>query len=185
MAAPRKHPPSNALEEIERLAGKGHSTTGLAKHFKVARSTIARWLEEDERLEEAYEQGRDSYRQWLEEQIVAMTLAGKTPVGFLYLLKAKFKMYDQPSSNQKIDVKVENQPQPVLVVKDYGTDEEWAAKAAEQQRRLVSGEPLTIPARLSAPETSAEPIAEALPFTAPARLPAPLNAPAWKPPALP
>lgn len=136
MGAPRKNPPSNALAEIERLAGKGHSTIGLAKFFNVARSVIKRWFEEDERLEEAYERGRDSYRQALEEQIVSMTLAGRIPTGLIYLLKAKFKMYDQPSSNQRIDVAV-NAPQSVLVVKDHGSDEEWEAKAAEQQRKLM------------------------------------------------
>lgn len=136
MAAPRKHPPSNALAEIERLALKGYSTTGLAKFFGVSRATVARWFEENEKFEEAYEQGRDAYRQTLEEQIVSMTLAGKIPAGLIYLLKAKFKMYDQPGSGKLVDVNV-NAPTNVLVIKDYGTNEEWQAKAIAQQKSLT------------------------------------------------
>jgi len=167
MATPRKNPPKDALETIERLAGKGHSTIGLAKHFGVARSVVKRWFEEDERLEEAYEQGRDSYRQALEEQIVSMTLAGKNCAGMIYLLKSKFKMYDQPSSNQKIDVAVNNQPPQVLIVKDHGSDEEWALKVAEQQRKLTQGDQASLPAPQNAPETRSEPIREADPVAAP------------------
>lgn len=182
MAAPRKNPPKDALADIERLAGKGYSTVGLAKHFGVNRSVIVRWFEEDERFEETYEQGRDSYRQALEEQIVSMTLAGKNPAGFIYLLKAKYKMYDQASSSTKVDVAV-NAPQAVMIVKDHGTDKEWAAKCAEQQRRLTQGDPQAsfprLPAPQNASETSPEPVGEALPIPAPASLPDSPCAPRW------
>src|SRR6202044_2133965 len=64
-----------------------------------------------------------------------MTLANKNPAGLIYLLKAKFKMYDMPS--KQADVQVDVQVAPVLVVHNHGSDEEWAARAAEQQRNLV------------------------------------------------
>lgn len=183
MAAPRKNPPKDALADIERLAGKGHSTVGLAKHFGVARSVVMRWFEEDERFEETYEQGRDSYRQALEEQIVSMTLAGKNPAGFIYLLKAKYKMYDQASSNTKVDVAV-NAPQAVMIVTDHGTDEEWAAKVAEQQRKLTQGDVQASFLRLSAPqgasETSAEPVSYPQPVCRHMTPSAPIQAPSWR-----
>lgn len=181
MAMPRKNPPINALADIEQLALKGHSTIGLAKHFGVSRSVIARWFEENEKFEEAYEQGRDAYRQALEEQIIAMTLAGKIPTGLIYLLKAKFKMYDQPGSSVKVDVPITT-VQSVMVVKDHGTDEEWAAQAARQQRKLLEDahqpiieaarEPAALPASLPPPNM-------------PAPAPAAPTAPAWQPPAIP
>src|SRR5690348_11994725 len=103
MAAPRKHPPKDAADVIERLAEKGHSTIGVAKHFGVAQSTVRRWFE-NEALNDAYERGRDTYRQRLEEQIVAMGLAGKNPAGLIYLMKSKFRLFDVPSANSKVDV---------------------------------------------------------------------------------
>lgn len=168
MGAPRKYPPPNAIEDIERLACKGWSTIGLAKHFGVSRPTVQKWLDENQKFEDAYEQGRDMYRQALEEQIIQMTLSGqgKSVAGLIYLLKAKFKMYDVPNNKPdaaNLAVEVQN----VLVVKDHGTDEEWAAKAAEQQRRLVanSGDKDSIveakPALPAPPDTSGTPVAPA------------------------
>ncbi len=139
MGRERINPPKDALADIERLAQKGYSTVGLAKHFKVSRSVIVRWFE-DERFEETYEQWRDSYRQTIEEQIIAMTMANKNPSGLIYLLKAKFKMYDVPPSAaaSKIDVSVNEQRTNVMVVTDFGSDKAWQAKAIEQQRNLAA-----------------------------------------------
>jgi transposase len=183
MARERINPPKDALADIERLAGKGHSTVGLAKHFGVARSVVMRWFEEDERFEETYEQGRDSYRQAIEEQIVSMTLAGKIPTGFIYLLKAKFKMYDQPSSSTKVDVAV-NAPQAVMIVTDHGTDAQWAAKCAEQQRKLTQGDVQAsfpaLPVPQNASQEPYEPVSYSQPVpahTMPLALPC---APSWK-----
>lgn len=149
MGAPRKNPPKDAAADIERLAGKGHSTVGVGKFFNVARTTVMRWFEDEPGLEEAYERGRDSYRQELEEKIIALTIAGKQCAGLIYLMKAKFKFYDVPSSNTQVDVAVAVAT-PVLVVRSHGSDEEWAAKAAEQQRRLMQD---TAPRMLEAPES--------------------------------
>ena len=74
-------------------------------------------------FEEAYEQGRDTYRQTLEEQIIQMTLLNKNPAGLIYLLKAKFKMWDQPNKNETASVAVDVKY--VMVVRDHGTDADW------------------------------------------------------------
>ena len=42
-------------------------------------------------------------------------------------------MIEKPGANVNVGVTVA----PVMIVKDHGTDDEWAAKAAEQQRTLV------------------------------------------------
>lgn len=137
MPAKRIHPPSNALAEIERLAQQGYSQTGLARFFGVSRQTVKRWLEENERLEEAYEQGIDSYRQSIEEKIIVYTAAGKQCAGLIFLMKSRFKYFDIPSNAAaKVDVNV-NHVQPVMIVKDHGTDEDWAKKLAAQQRVLI------------------------------------------------
>lgn len=158
MPAPRKHAPKNAAVAVHDLAAKGVSTTGIAKHFKVSRALVARWFEEDEHLEEIYEQGRDSYRQELEERIIAMTVAGKNPAGFIYLLKSKFKMFDVPYV-PKVDVNVDARTQSVMYVTSHGTDEEWAARCAAQQRGVIlsadSPRPVTVP-ELQAPLEATE-----------------------------
>lgn len=187
MAAHRKNPPPNAIEIIEQLAGKGYSTIGLAKHFNVARSVIMRWFKaedgEDNQYEEAYQRGRDSYRQSIEERIIEMGSAGKNPAGLIYILKACFKMYDVPPSGTKVDVAV-NAPQSVLVVKDHGSDEQWAAKVAEQQRKLTID--ASTPAQLQAPQSQLEQPEypwtrnESAAFVA-ARPEPSCEAPAWKP----
>jgi hypothetical protein len=184
MGRPRVNPPSDAATTIETLASKGHSTIGLAKHFKVSRSVIARWFEENEMLEEVYEQGRDSYRQYLEDQVRALTLAGKNPAGFIYLLKSKFKQFDVPSNASKVDVGVNTQSSNVMVVISHGSDEEWEKRAAAQQTALTANagsQSRTIEAMpLLASETSAGPLTPSLP-TGAQEQPA---VPAWRPPAL-
>jgi hypothetical protein len=67
-----------------------------------------------------------------------MTLANKNPAGLIYLLKAKFKMYDQPNKNDTINVGVQVEAPNVLVVKDHGSDDDWQRKALEQQRKLTA-----------------------------------------------
>jgi hypothetical protein len=140
MGAPRKNPPPNALADIDRLAQSGYSTTGLARFFKVSRSVIVRWFKEDEHFEETFEQGIDVYRQSLEEKIIAYTAAGKQCAGLIFLMKARFKYFDVPNNAAtKVDVNVAVAT-PVMIVRDFGTDEEWAERALAQQQSLTSPE---------------------------------------------
>jgi predicted RNA-binding protein with EMAP domain len=53
------------------------------------------------------------------------------------LMELYFKvmgMIEKPGANVDVSVKVAS----VMVVRDHGTDEEWAAKAARQQRELTA-----------------------------------------------
>jgi hypothetical protein len=101
-----------------------------------------------------------------------MTLAGKIPAGLIYQLKAKFKMYDQPGSGKLVDVNVAVAPQPVLIVKDYGTDEQWQAKALAQQKALTLDAATIVPAPM-------------LPIDEPVSLPAPVAPACYGPPVMP
>ncbi|HEX4286118.1 MAG TPA: hypothetical protein VHZ28_13570 [Terracidiphilus sp.] len=145
MGAPRKNPPPNALADIDRLAQIGYSTTGLARFFKVSRRVILRWFEENDIFEETFEQGIDVYRQSIEEKIIAYTAAGKPCAGLIFLMKSRFKYYDIPNNATKVDVNVAV-AQPVLIIKDHGSNDEWAAKALAQQQALTAPE-----ARISLP----------------------------------
>jgi hypothetical protein len=137
MAAPRKLPPDGAAEDIQRLAAEGFSQLGIAAHFKVSRECFKRWIEEDEALNEAFELGRETERQVLHAMVVASARANKPAnVNAFFLLKARHGYIEADHKNANVNVNVAV-AQPVLIVKDFGTDEEWAAKALAQQRALT------------------------------------------------
>ena len=172
MAAPRKNPPENAIAETERLAAQGYSIIGIARALGVSRETFKRWCEEDEALQEAFEGGRDSHRQYLVSLIVEAAKANKgANANAMFLLKTMhgFREFDSPHTKVDVNVAV---AQPVLIVKDFGTDEEWAAKALAQQRAL------TLDAAQIAP-------APALPIAEPVSLPAPVAPAYYGPPIFP
>ena len=136
MAAHRKLPPDEAAPEIERLAAEGFSFLGIAAHFKVSRECFKRWLDEDEGLNEAFEIGRETERQALHALVVASAKANKPAnVNAFFLLKARHG-YVETDNRTKVNVDVAVNS--VLVVKDHGSDEEWAAKCAAQQRALTA-----------------------------------------------
>lgn len=183
MAAHRKHPPANALAEIERLAAQGYAQIGIAKHLNVSRSTLKKWMEEDESLQEAFEVGRETERRELHSLLVQSAVQGKPAnANAMFLLKCRHNYREFDSPHTKVDVAVAVTP--VMVVKDFGTDEEWARKVSEQQRKLAQGDVQASFPRLPAPqeasETSAEPVG--FPESVPAyiRPSAPIYAPSWK-----
>ena len=139
MAAHRKHPPKNAAELIECLASQGHSLIGIGKHLKVSSHTVKRWMEEDDLLQDAYDGGRDTQRQALEALIVQSAVAGKAAnANAMFLLKCKHGWREFDSPHTKVNVAVAGPS--VLVVTDHGTDEEWEAKIAAQQRKLANAD---------------------------------------------
>lgn len=149
MAAPRKNPPANAIPEIERLAALGASIIGISKAMGVSRETFKRWCDESEPIQEAFDVGRETLRQALIALIVqAATLNKGANANAMFLLKTMFGFREFDSPNAKVDVSVSLPP--VMVVVDHGTNEEWAAKLAEQQQRLTRPDPT--PHQLEAPQ---------------------------------
>src|SRR5882757_4899874 len=124
MGAPRRYPPRNAVEVIQSLAALGHSVIGIAKQLGVSKPTFLRWCEEDEVLQEAFEIGRETERQALHSLIVQSAVQNKPAnANAMFLLKARHGYREFDSPNTKVDVAVTAS---VLVVKDHGTDEQWA-----------------------------------------------------------
>ncbi|HEV2136981.1 MAG TPA: hypothetical protein VGR47_22375 [Terracidiphilus sp.] len=149
MAAHRKHPPQGAAPEIRRLAAEGFGLLGIAAHFNVSRDCLKRWLDEDAELNEAYELGKETERQALHALVVASAKANKgANVNAFFLLKTRHG-YVETDNRAKVSVVVAVSS--VLVVKDHGTDEEWAAKCASQQRALTAD--CTSPIQIEAPRT--------------------------------
>jgi hypothetical protein len=144
MGAPRKNPPKDAAEVIERLAAAGHAIVGIAKQLGVVRETFKRWCEEDESLQEAFELGRETERQMLHALIV-QSAAKNLPanVNAFFILKSRHFYRENEPSQVNVGVAVTSH---VMVMKDHGDDATWAAKAAEQQRKLGANEPSPAPA---------------------------------------
>ena len=186
MAAHRKLPPDDAAPEIQRLAAEGFSFLGIAAHFKVSRECFKRWLDEDEALNEAFEIGRETERQALHALVVASAKANKPAnVNAFFLLKARHG-YVETDNRTKVSVDVAVNS--VLVVRDHGSDEEWAAKAAAQQRALTVDctSPILIEApraALAAPVAAPEPLAYLPAVTEPQAAPVAV-APYYGPPVL-
>ncbi|MGF7181492.1 hypothetical protein [Tunturiibacter psychrotolerans] len=180
MGAPRKYPPKNAAALIEELATQGHAIIGIAKKLGVGREAFKRWCEEDEVLQEAFEVGRDAHRQALVALLMQAAVANKgTNANAMFLLKTMHGFRETDSSNTNIKVGVAVVPS-VMVVRDHGTDEEWEARTAEQQRALVldaASPPKVIEADVPAPPS----YAPLVPASHPAPpLPQYTDAPAWK-----
>lgn len=183
MAAPRKHPPQDAAEIIKSMAAQGHSQIGIAAHLKVVSSTLRRWLEEDEKLSEAYELGKETERQALHSLIVQSAVAGKPAnANAMFLLKARhgYREFDSPHAKVDVAVAVSN----VMVIKDHGTDEEWAAKVAAQQRALIQPALMPITPQLQAPQTASHEAAESVacirPVDVSVAVPVAPRAPSWQ-----
>jgi len=176
-----------AANDIQRLAAEGFSLLGIAAHFKVSGECFKRWLEEDEALNDAFELGRETERQALHALVVASAKANKPAnVNAFFLLKARHGYVETDNRTKvTVDVAVSN----VLVVKDLGTVEEWAAKAAAQQRALTAEctSPLQIEGSC-APQVDAvalsEPPANLAPVYAPQAAPV-ATAPSWVAPVFP
>jgi hypothetical protein len=150
MAAPRKYPPANAVAETESLAAQGYSIIGIARSLGVSKETFKRWCEEDEALQEAFEVGRETERQALHALIVQSAVMNKPAnANAMFLLKARHGYREFDSAATKVDVNL-NAPTNVMIVKVHGSDEQWAAQAAEQQRKLTAD--CTSPAQLEAPK---------------------------------
>jgi hypothetical protein len=193
MGAPRKHPPKNAAATIEKLAAEGHSQVGIAKQLGVGRVAFLRWLDEDEKLKEAFEVGRETERFYLHSLLVKAAASNNMSANSnaMFLLKARHGYRENDQQNVQVEVKVQN----VMRVTDHGSDEEWASKSAEQQRRLVidaQGSSPQLPAlaiEQRAPlalATPARPIwamlEEVVVPTAPVHtMPQNFQAPVWKP----
>lgn len=189
MAMPRKNPPQNIREIIEQyVAGEGGSTVILGRVIGVSDSTVRKWFDADESLKQAYESAREAYMHKLYLELVQMSRSGKGNVaGIIFTLKAKFKQYDMPGNGKLVDVNVNNQAIHVLKVVDHGTDDEWQARCAAQQKALLEGnsESRSLSAAQPAQIAPCEPdSAPAIPSPAhvPESAPAAPVAPAWAPP---
>lgn len=174
MGTPRKHPPKNAAETIERLAAQGHAIIGIAKQLGVGRDVFKRWCEEDGSLQEAFELGRETERVQLHSLVVQSAVMNKPAnVNAFFILKSRHGYRENEPSQVNVGVAVASN---VLVVKDHGNDAEWARKAAEQQAKLIAHAASAAPPQIEIPVAQPASI-EAQTVPPP---PPPFGPPSWR-----
>jgi hypothetical protein len=133
---PRINPPSGAVETIKRLASEGNELITVAEFFGVHVDLLNEWFDSDPRLSYAFTVGQALEKLALHKIVVNSAKNGVTAASrnAQYILTARYGYKVDDKSNQ---VTVNVAPQNVMVMKDHGTDEEWQAKAAAQQSKLI------------------------------------------------
>lgn len=186
MGAQRKNPPYDAAKTIKHLASKGHELLGIAEAFNVHVELLNQWLEDEPKLSYAYEVGREIERQEL-HSIVFQAAKANLPANnnARFLLRSKHGYKDEEKASNTINVGIATN---VMMVRDHGSDEEWAAKAEAQQRELTlnaASPPKQIEATVAPPAVSAPSRGTYEPSTVPASQLAPTSphysdAPVWR-----
>ena len=88
---PRKAP-SNAAEIIRDAASKGASQKAIAFLFRCHPSSLRQWMEDDPKLQEAMDEGRESERRTLHNRVFEIATKGsgkEALIAAFFLLKAR------------------------------------------------------------------------------------------------
>jgi len=188
MGRPRENPPTNAAATIKQLAKEGAEPIVIAEHFGVHVEMLMEWIEADEKLAYAYKVGQALLKKELIDRLRVASQKNQSLDGNAkFLLRSVFGMSEDGESTGSRKAGEEPAPVNVLVVKDFGTDEQWAAKAAEQQRRLTVNASTPLPSQASQLALEATVSAEVvpspvvpLPPSYKPNPPRPVVAPSWK-----
>lgn len=89
---PRKQPPPDAAGIIKAAAADGFSLVGVAMLLGVDKECLARWLDEDRALKEAFDRGREMERQTLHNKLYRKAVEGDDKdslIAAMFLLKSR------------------------------------------------------------------------------------------------
>jgi hypothetical protein len=101
----RVDPPDGAADDIRLLASTGFSKIGIAEHFGVSLSTLNRWLDDDDALQDAFTFGRDAERYTLHNALYRKACNGDS-VAAMFLLKSRhgYREGDQQDQANKVSI---------------------------------------------------------------------------------
>ncbi len=115
----RKHAPKGADERIRELAANGASKVGIARAFRVSFITLNKWLEADERLQRAFDEGREAERHTLHTSLYRQATEKGNIVAAIFLLKSRHGYVEGQQSEQTNKVAITfNLPAP-MTPEDY------------------------------------------------------------------
>jgi hypothetical protein len=89
LGPPEKTPPANAQERILALAADGFSVVGIAKDLGVSPKTFNRWLDENDALKDAFDQGREQERYALHNMLYRQAMEKGNATAAMFLLKSR------------------------------------------------------------------------------------------------
>ena len=100
--------PANAAAQIMALASDGFSVIGVAHGLGVGKDTLARWLDEDPDLKEAFDQGREMERRALHNQLYRLAMEKDNAPAAMFLLKARhgYREGDQSDQANRVSVNI-------------------------------------------------------------------------------
>lgn len=102
----QKQPPPSAAVTIRAMAADGFSIVGIAAKLKTSKDTFGRWLDEDEALREAFDQGREKERHALHNMLYRQAMEKGNSTAAMFLLKARhgYREGDQGDTGNKVSI---------------------------------------------------------------------------------
>lgn len=90
---------------IEALAASGHTVIGIAAAFGTTKKVLAKWLDENPELEEAFDRGRERERHALHNKLYRQAMSGIWQCS-MFLLKARhgYREGDQSDQSNKVSI---------------------------------------------------------------------------------
>lgn len=120
-------PPRGAADKLRRWAAEGTPQKVMARRFGVAVRTLKTWMDEDERLQAAYDEGVEEEHQMLLESLRKHMGASPTPAIFLLKTRHGYREGDQTGQANRVEV--------TFNLPGAASKEQWA------QARVVESKP--------------------------------------------
>lgn len=115
---PRKEPPPGAALLIRELSSNGHGRLAIAKHLKTSKETLNRWMEENEEIKEAFEEGRGIEHKILLDATLNMAKNGNVAAA-IFLLKTRHGYRENAAPETESRVKIEMILPKAMSVSDF------------------------------------------------------------------
>jgi hypothetical protein len=100
--------PAEAAQRIRALASDGFSIVGVAAAMGVGKDQLGAWMERDPTLKEAFDEGRETERQTLHNQLFRLAMEKGNAPAAMFLLKARhgYREGDQSDQAGRVNVTI-------------------------------------------------------------------------------
>lgn len=95
-----KNPPADAEQRITEMSAKGASKRGIALNLGVSIPTLNRWMEEDEKLQAAFDAGREKEHGSLFNALFVQATEKGNVTAAIFLLKSRHNYVDNGGGSE-------------------------------------------------------------------------------------
>lgn len=127
MATPPSKPPRGTPDKVRRWAADSVPMKVMARRLGVGVPTFKRWMEENERLQAAYDEGVEEEHQSLIASLRSHMASSPTPAIFLLKTRHGYREGDQTGQANKVQI--------TFSLPGAATKEQWA------QARVIDATP--------------------------------------------